>query len=91
MRWPTAWFLETDRVIASKDVRRHVDWLIEQLTGKEEIVRQVLANQGRVEVSCYWFSSNGHGGPMLSPYTMGKLSELGIGIWFDVYFDDVDY
>ena len=89
-RWPTAWFLEIDKVVESKDVRRHVDWLIEKLTGKEEIIRQVLANHGRVEISCYWLSSHGHGGPMLSPNTMGKLSKLGIGIWFDVYFSGAD-
>jgi hypothetical protein len=31
-------------------------------------------------------SASGHGGPMLSPETMGRLSDLGVGIWFDIYF-----
>jgi hypothetical protein len=86
--WPNAWFLTTDEKIQSKDVRRHVDWLIEQLEGKEESILKLQANNGKIKISCYWLSSIGHGGPMLSPNTLKKLGDLGIEIEFDVYFDD---
>jgi hypothetical protein len=87
MRWPTAWFLTTDEIIQSKDVRRHIDWLIDQLTGKEKIIQKLKVNSSKVEISCFWLSSSGHGGPMLSSNTMGRLGELGIVLGFDVYFD----
>jgi hypothetical protein len=88
MRWPTAWFLETEKQIQSRDVRRHIDWLIEQLTGKEDAIRELQISGSVILVSCFWLSSLGYGGPMLSPKTMKKLGELEIGIEFDVYFGD---
>ena len=90
MHWPTAWFLTTDDEIQSKDVRRHIDWLIEQLTGMDEIISKLLSNNSKIIISCYWLSSVGHGGPILSPKIMGRLGELNIGIEFDVYFDRGD-
>jgi len=87
-QWPTAWFLSSERCVESKDMRRHVDWLIEHLSDKEEIIHQLQASGNEIDISCYWLSSTGNGGPALSPKTMRKLAELDIGIWFDVYFDD---
>ncbi len=85
--WPTAWFLSSDQAIDSRDLRRHIDWLIDQLVGKEEIIHQVQVDGGKLVLSCYWVSATGYGGPILSPWTMRRLSDLGIEIWFDFYMD----
>jgi hypothetical protein len=34
-----------------------------------------------------WDSKSGEGGPTISPVQMKRLAELGIELWFDVYFD----
>jgi Domain of unknown function (DUF4279) len=88
-QWPSAWFLSSEGCIESKDVRRHVDWLIEHLASKEGIIHKLQAMGSKISISCYWLSSKGNGGPALSPITMRRLAELEIEIWFDVYFDDI--
>jgi hypothetical protein len=80
------WFLSTEDIIASKDVRCHVDWLIEKITGKEHALHEMRLRDYQTVVSCYWLSAFGHGGPMLSPAIMRSLANLGLEIWFDVYF-----
>ena len=86
--WPTAWFLTTDGKIQSNDCREHIDRLCKVLNGKEEILQNVQREGGSVVISCYWLSSFGHGGPMLTSKIMRRLGELEIELWFDVYFDD---
>ena len=85
---PAAWFLETEDQVQSKDVRRHIDWLLNQLDGKSEAVQQLQAAGCEMTISCFWVSALGHGGPMLSPEMMKRLADFGLGIDFDIYFDD---
>ena len=80
------WFFSTQNAVVSRDVRRHVNWLIETFSGKEEAFHQLRSQGYETVVSCYWRSASGHGGPMLSPEMMGRLADLGVGIWFDIYF-----
>ena len=37
------------------------------------------------DIFCYWESSNGQGGPALSPPQMGTLAELGLELSYDIY------
>lgn len=39
-----------------------------------------------MDISCFWASAYGHGGPALSPQSMQKLAQLELEIGFDVYF-----
>ena len=86
--WPTAWFLESTEKVASKEVRRHIDWLLEQMKDKSEVIRGLQAEGSEIYVSCFWESAVGHGGPMLDPEILKKIASLNIGIAFDIYFDD---
>ena len=80
------WFLSSKGVLDSKDSRRHIEWLLEILSPKAETIR-ALQNEGcRMDVSCYWGSKSGHGGPTLSPEQMAELARLKLELWFDVYF-----
>lgn len=78
-------YLSTKDVIASKDVRRHVDWILVRLDGKDDALRSLRAEGHRMDVFCYWLSASGHGGPMLSPAIMRRLGQLEIEIGFDIY------
>ena len=87
-KWPTAWFLSTRDQVESKDVRRHIEWLLDQLTSKEGILKNYQSAGYEMDIFCYWVSAQGHGGPMLSPNQMNRLAKCGLGISFDIYNGD---
>lgn len=85
------WFLSSEGRVESRDLRRHLDWLLDQLGGGEQGTHQLTARiPGRVwaDVSCLWVSAVGHGGPTLSPKQMMRMARLGLECWFDVYLGD---
>ena len=41
---------------------------------------------GKIDIACSWYSVSGHGGPTISPKQSMRLANLGIDLWFDVYF-----
>lgn len=86
--WPTAWFLESKGIVESKDVRRHINWLLDKLQDEAEIIQQLLTEGSQIYLSCFWESAVGHGGPMLDAVILKRIVELGIGITFDIYFTD---
>jgi hypothetical protein len=79
------WFLSTKGVVTSKDARRHVDWLLDRLEGRESELAVLRERGYEMSISCYWLSVEGHGGPTLSPPQMRRLSALELEIWFDMY------
>jgi Domain of unknown function (DUF4279) len=79
------WFLSTEGLLDSKDVRRHVDWILDKLASRERILKLLQAEGNRLDVFCYWLSAEGHGGPILSPATLRRLGELDLEIGFDIY------
>jgi hypothetical protein len=82
-----AWFLSTEHVLdKSKDLARHLDWLLGRLPGKEDVLLKLRDLGYDISVSCYWLSKHGHGGPQLLASTMKRLGELEIPITFDCYF-----
>jgi hypothetical protein len=84
-RKTNAWFLSSEDQVTSKDLRRHIDWLLDRLPVAPDAV-QTLAREGaRIDVFCYWLSKSGHGGPALSAPQMERLARLGLTISLDVY------
>ncbi|QCB45522.1 DUF4279 domain-containing protein [Hydrogenophaga sp. PAMC20947] len=85
----SGWFLESDGQVQSRDARRHLDWLLSQLTGKGKVFAELMAEGNKVDVCCKW-ESVGQGGPLLSPPQLEGLAQLGLELWFDVYFAGQD-
>jgi hypothetical protein len=79
------YFYSTKNVVDSKDLRRHLDYLIEIFKNKVEILNEIQAEGNQVDLVCYWVSQNGHGGPTLSPKQIVEIGKLNIEIWFDIY------
>ena len=79
------WFLCSKRIIHSTDTARHLEWLLDQLTPKQKVLEDLRKEGFVLDVSCYWLSAYGQGGPTLSPAIMEKLGSLGLELWFDVY------
>lgn len=81
----SGWFFCSKGTVESRDVRRHIDWLLDQLRGLEGRLA-ALENQGwSIDINCYWLSC-GQGGPMLDPSQMAELARLNLTCGFDVYW-----
>ena len=85
------WFLTTDGKVDSRDSRRHIDWLTSQVSDKAQEFAQMLEDGFEIDISSFWISRSGNGGPMLSPFQMRRLAELGIEVNWDIYFENDDY
>lgn len=70
----------------SCDAAKHLAWLLERFDRHQHALAQLREQGWRMDISCYWESKNGHGGPTLSPPLLLRLAALGIELWFDVYF-----
>jgi hypothetical protein len=79
------WFLRSRDHVESRDSRRHVDWLLDRVAPKAEAIKGLQETGCKMDISCYWLSRSGHGGPTVSPSQMARLAELNIGLWFDFY------
>jgi len=86
------WSLTSEGQIDSRDSRRHIDWLLDQLDPKAEAVG-ILQEMGcQMAIFCYWLSQSGQGGPTIPASQMKRLGELNIELWFDFYgpYDEDD-
>jgi hypothetical protein len=82
------WFLTTKGKVNSKDCRRHIDWLLDVFFPVTHKVNE-LQNRGvKLEISCFWSSASGNGGPTLSVKQMSRLVPLSVDIWWDVWFPE---
>lgn len=82
---PAAWFLTSKGVVESKDIRRHLDWILNQLADKSRVFDALRDDGALACISCYWATAVGHGGPSLWPTQMAILASLGLEISFDFY------
>lgn len=79
------WFLTTENLLESKDNRRHIDYLTDKLIPIKDKLKSLIEDGTQVDISCFWQSESGHGGPTLSQQQLSKLADLGIELWFDIY------
>jgi len=80
------WFLSSEGRVQSKDVRRHLDWLLEQLVPVKDQLSNIQETSGiTMNVYCIWWST-GDGGPTLWPEQMRSLADLNLECAFDISF-----
>src|SRR5262249_2630582 len=79
-----AWFLCSEGEVQSKDVRRHLDWLLDRLGNCSDALQTLSGRGARADIMCLWISKSGNGGPTLSPRQCQRIAELGVDCWFDV-------
>ncbi len=82
------WFLTSRETVDSRDSRRHIDWIVDQLWNTKEVIQMMLLEGFKIDITSFWVSNSGNGGPTISPYQMARLADLGIEIWWDIYFSD---
>lgn len=81
------WFLSSEGQVQSRDLRRHLDWLLERLMpAKADLI--LFQEQGNIQmgVHCIWWSVAGEGGPTLWPEQMRALADLNLECSLDVAF-----
>jgi len=81
------WFLSSEDKVASKDLRRHLDWLLQLLTPRADAICALQDTEGiTMMVDCIWWSAHGDGGPTLWPEQMRALADLNLECSFDISF-----
>ena len=84
------WLLSSEGSVASHDSLRHIEWLLGKVEPRHAVLLELQKQSYRMDISCYWLSKSGHGGPTLTPDIMRRLGKLELAVWFDVYFDDIN-
>lgn len=79
------WFLGSKGAVDSNDVRRHLDWILDQLSTQRDALRILVDRGAKIDITCYWVSARRHGGPIISATQSKKLSDLDLEVSFDVY------
>ena len=82
-----SWVLSSDGKVVSRDARRHLDWLLDQIEPvKAELLALQSTNNVLMYVTCIWWSAFGHGGPMFWPDELSRLSALNLELEIDCAF-----
>jgi hypothetical protein len=82
----SGWFLTSKSQLESYDSTKHILWLLTKVEKKKTRLERLKATGWWMDISVYWDSAWGHGGPTLSPNLLTVLAKLNIEIWFDIYF-----
>jgi len=82
------WLLGTGGRVKSKDLRAHIQWIINRISDKKsEFI--ALKQQGfEIRISCLWISAVGNGGPLLDHKMISDLAELPVDLHFDIWFEE---
>ena len=81
------WLLSSEEKVDSKDLRRHLDWLMKKLVPAEKALKSIQNLAGiTMTIKCVWWSAHGHGGPALWPEQMKAMAALNLECGFDIYF-----
>ena len=82
----TVWFLESESVTQSRDLRDHLNWLLHELGGAHAAMMELREADPSCElqIRVVWWTADGHGGPALWPRQMSELADLGLPITFDL-------
>ncbi|TQJ97608.1 uncharacterized protein DUF4279 [Achromobacter sp. SLBN-14] len=83
----SGWFLSTEGLVLSKDIRQHIDWLVKIIYPRRHALKEIQnMDEMKITLKCVWFSLLGHSGPVLWPEQMKALAELDLECSFDIYF-----
>jgi hypothetical protein len=90
-----SWSFSTKAAIDSRDLRRHLDWLIDQFAGTENVFAELRAGGYSLRVVCNWEAEGfadgpGYfGGPSLSSRNRQGLAGLSLDIRFNFSCMDI--
>jgi hypothetical protein len=81
------WIFSTKGIVTSKDLRRHLDWLLDKLLPlNEQILELQQLPESMMLINCVWWSKYGDGGPTIWPEQMEGLVKLNLELSISVGF-----
>lgn len=86
LRRESGWLLTSENAVKSRDTRRHITWILDQLKERHAAIQELLRSGAELDVNCYYVSA-GQGGPTMSAEQMSALGKLGLDLCWDIYFD----
>ena len=81
---PSSWLLSSEGRVRSRDVRRHIDWVLQAIDGRGSELQSLRGEGFSMDVLCRW-DTIGQGGPQVSPQQMLQLANLNLTLGFDIY------
>jgi hypothetical protein len=78
------WGLSTRDSVTSRDLRRHLDWLLDIFEPRADTLSAFRESGFTCAVSCFWEGPN-TGGPTFSPSQAGRLAALDLEFDVDFY------
>lgn len=72
--------------VSSRSLRRHLDWLLAKLSGREEALAALRLQNVTMDILCPW---QGDGGTTLWPVQMRAIAALGLDFAIDFTYVDV--
>ncbi len=79
-----AWLLSSEAAVHSRDLRHHLDWLLDAVEAAAAELKSLQAQPGvRMSVNCIWWSRYGDGGPAIWPEQMARLAQLNLECSFE--------
>lgn len=81
------WFLGTQEIVESNDLAAHIQWLLDQLSSKREILHDFQNRGCEIRIMCFWESATGNGGPVFDHQLIQDLGKIPIDLHFDIWFD----
>lgn len=80
------WMLDSESQVASKDLRHHLDWILEQVEPAASNILKLRQDGLVIDIWSVWWSKTNDGGPALWPSQMRRIAaldlELSIGFAF---------
>jgi hypothetical protein len=78
------WFLSSEDFVESKDLRRHLDWLIALVSpARSALFELQVIDDVRMYVKCPWWSGTGGGCPHFWPQQLRGLADLNLECTLD--------
>lgn len=76
------WSISSEGHVDSTNLEDHIEWLLDLMP---DGLRSMLPPSTRCEISCFWISASGHGGPDISSMILSRLARFGFDLTFDFY------
>jgi len=83
------WAWCSDYSVDSANNLEHIASVITLLKGRSGRLDSLREQGCQIDILCYYVST-GQGGPEMDIYTMKSLVDLGLEIWWDIYFGNED-
>ncbi|UXM95623.1 DUF4279 domain-containing protein [Bartonella sp. HY329] len=81
------WELSSENFVNSLDIRRHLDWLLNELKPSKNYLLHLQRDEKiQMYVKGIWWSKYGDGGPMIWPEHMALLAEMNLELGFEISF-----